>query len=461
MPEGTWEMGGVQSKENVFIIGPDILATAAAEYARTWPDVPPLIIADRTTWDVAGKKVKESFLSKGSGDPGVYIFSDPSVYADDIHVAMVRSVLEKQRSTIAVAVGSGTINDIVKRASHECGRPYMCVPTAPSVDGFTAAGAAITVQGFKTTLTCDPPAVVLADSRVLREAPAQMIASGYGDLCAKITAGADWIIADMLDIEPIVPRIWSLVQDSLRDRLSDPVGLRERKDETVTQVFSGLVDVGYAMAAYRDSRPASGADHLLSHVWEMEHLTCGGEGVSHGFKVALGTLVSTALLTEMLTVTQKDLEASFIRPCPRNIEERKTEASAWLEGNPNRTEILNVVEDKFLPPPRLQERRRNIMERWGVLCGRIRSQMMPFSDLKHALSCAGCPVEPADIGLDASMLLRGIYVAQMIRTRYTILDLLYEAGLFSDIVGKAVGTQRYFSRYSDGEKQAGGAHGTA
>ena len=52
-----------------------------------------------------------------------------------------------------VAVGSGTLNDIVKRAAHELERPYLCVATAASMDGYTAFGAAITKEGYKQTMT--------------------------------------------------------------------------------------------------------------------------------------------------------------------------------------------------------------------------------------------------------------------------------------------------------------------
>ena len=51
-----------------------------------------------------------------------------------------------------------------------------------------------------------------------------MTASGYADLIAKIPAGADWIIADLVGAEAIHPLAWKLVQGPLRDTLSNPVG---------------------------------------------------------------------------------------------------------------------------------------------------------------------------------------------------------------------------------------------
>ena len=77
----------------------------------------------------------------------------------------------REHDAIPVAVGSGTLNDIVKRAAHECERPYMCVATAASMDGYTAFGASITKDGYKQTLTCPAPRAVLADLDVLTAAP--------------------------------------------------------------------------------------------------------------------------------------------------------------------------------------------------------------------------------------------------------------------------------------------------
>ena len=53
------------------------------------------------------------------------------------------------------------------------------------------------------------------------------------------------------------------------------------------------------MQQYRDSRPASGAEHLLSHTWEMSHLEKDGKPISHGFKVSIGSLVSTAIAQDL------------------------------------------------------------------------------------------------------------------------------------------------------------------
>ena len=126
----------------------------------------------------------------------------------------------QSHDAIPVAVGSGTINDLVKLAAHRSGRPYLCAATAASMDGYTAFGASITHEGAKQTFHCPAPRAVIADIAVMKGAPSDMSASGYADLLAKVTAGADWLLADALGVEALDETAWQLVQGGLRDALA-------------------------------------------------------------------------------------------------------------------------------------------------------------------------------------------------------------------------------------------------
>ena len=135
-----------------------------------------------------------------------YVFpAEPPLYAEYSNIEKLRDSL-REHDAIPVAVGSGTLNDIVKRSAHECERPYMCVGTAASMDGYTAFGASIEKDGLKQTLSCPAPRAVVADLEVSKHAPEDMTASGYADLLGKVTSGADWLVADALEVEEIDPK---------------------------------------------------------------------------------------------------------------------------------------------------------------------------------------------------------------------------------------------------------------
>jgi glycerol-1-phosphate dehydrogenase [NAD(P)+] len=414
---------------------------------ETFGDLPCTIITDSTIWkEVSGKFSR--FLSVRP-DTTVHILpGNPAPYASDISVAKVKAILDTSGG-IPLAVGAGTINDLVKRASHERGVRYACIPTAPSVDGYTAFGAAITVKGFKVTLQCPAPLCVIADSDILQAAPAALISAGYADLVAKLTGGADWILADTLGIEPIDPEDWNLVQPVARSIFGKGPSLPSRDPSTIAELFRGLIAAGLAMQHYRDSRPASGAEHLLSHTWEMSHLEKDGKSISHGFKVALGTLISAALAEELFSPKgslSSLLQKRAFSPAADLLGNRTKIAATLLSGTPYMEKTLAVIAAKTPETSVLSARVSKTYAQWENLAARYASQIPSFAPLKADLAAAGCPTEPAHIGLSREACLRSSKIASIIRSRYTILDLVAELGILDEAF-EAVFTRERFSEY--------------
>ena len=189
------------SDTEAVLIGSGVIGRVGDVFGDTFGDRPAIVVADGNTWDVAGQAVQERLAAGGREVREPYVFpAKPTLYADYENITTLVGALREQDAT-PVAVGAGTLNDIVKRAAHELERPYLCVATAASMDGYTAFGAAITKAGYKQTMTCPAPRALVADLDVLTRAPSRMTSAGYADLLAKIPAGADWIVADALEVE--------------------------------------------------------------------------------------------------------------------------------------------------------------------------------------------------------------------------------------------------------------------
>ena len=302
------------------VIGPGATDAAAKMFGELFPEAKKaVVIDDPRTRAVAGGRVAAQLAKAGVSVAEHVINPDGSdFHATYEKVEEVREAIRgergtgnRERGTVPVAVGSGVINDLAKRACGELGLRYMVVGTAASMDGYTAYGASITKDGIKQTLECKAPLGCIVDSAVAASAPKEMTASGYADLIAKIPAGADWIIADAIGSEAIHPLAWKLVQGPLRDALSNPAGCASGDEREVRKLCEGLVMSAFAMQAMGSSRPASGTEHQVSHYWDMEDLSYKGRYVSHGFKVGIGTLVSTATLEFLLEqdLSKLDVEA--------------------------------------------------------------------------------------------------------------------------------------------------------
>src|SRR5947207_6422629 len=210
------------------------LRAVVATFTATVGDRRAIVVADPTTWAVAGQRVDGHLRRAGVTVREPIILAEP-LHADFERVLEVEAAL-KRDDAIPVAVGSGTINDLVKLAAYRLDRDYLIVATAASMDGYAAFGASITKDGFKQTMACPAPAGIVADLDILAAAPTPLTAAGYGDLLGKVTAGADWIVADALQVEPIEPGAWALVQEPLRAALSAPDRLRQH-DRAATESF--------------------------------------------------------------------------------------------------------------------------------------------------------------------------------------------------------------------------------
>jgi len=406
-----------------------------------------IVVTDAKVWGAVSPYFKAFLASKP--DTAFHILpASPAPYASDSLVAAVREVLAGT-DRIPIAVGSGTINDVVKRASFECGIRYACVPTAPSVDGFTAYGAAITVQGFKVTLKCPAPRAVVADENILRQAPLALISAGYADLLAKLPSGADWILAEALGIEAIDPVAWDMVQPAARSLLGRGSAIAARDATAVSELYQGLIASGLAMQHYKDSRPASGAEHQLSHTWEMSHLEKDGNPVSHGFKVAIGSLISTALAQELFGASgslRRLVEKRRFAPAADLTRMRLRRAGDLLKDSPYYDRTIEMIAMKTRSPAELGARAKKAEEAWDSLAVRYAEQIPPFDRLRADLLAAGCPTEPADIGLSRDACARSLKIASLIRNRYTILDLISEFGVL-DEAAEAAFSDRWFSKY--------------
>ena len=414
---------GIETK--AFVLGEHAIDDLPEVLSTFFPNKHALLIADENTWQAAGARVQNVLAESNLSDmPEPVIYGKARLHPDS---ALSDSLCEKFTATediVPVAVGSGVINDVVKCAAGKAGIPYCCVPTAASVDGYTASGAAMSVDGFKTTVACPAPLAVVAEISVLRDAPAWMLSSGYADLMTKVPAGADWIIADMMGEEKTSQSAWDLVQKNIREYVSDPSNLGN--------VFAGLAATGYAMQLYGTSRPASGFEHLCSHVWEMEQLSVNGEEVSHGFKAGFGSLISTLLMEYLLNHTASEI-ADIASPAEGECE-RLESIERLLSRGCYGDKVPATAMSKFKSGIAIVERRREILEKWEQFKQPVRERIIPFRKLRAMLKKAGCPTTPDELGLNKTQLTDGVRRAQLIRVRYNIADLLYEAGVLDDAI---------------------------
>ena len=428
------------------LVSRDALSETGRLFVEVFGPATALVVADENTWSVAGQAVVDALAAAGVTCLEPLVFAGkPTLYADYANVETLRDHAAAT-DAVVVAVGSGTLNDIAKLASGELGRPYGVVATAASMDGYAAFGASITRDGFKITRTCPAPALVVASLDVMATAPGRLTATGYGDLVEKVPAGADWVVADELGIEPIDPDVWDLVQPSLRHALADPAACAAGDIGAVSALAKGLLLSGLAMQAHRSSRPASGAGHNFSHQWEMEgHGLDWEPPLTHGIKVGLGTIAVCALYEVVL-----GLDVSDVDPEARAAEwltpEEDVARVAALQTNPAiREPAIAQSQLKYVQADDAAERVRAIKAAWPAIVRRVRPLLLSPADVAQRLHKVGAAYHPAQVGIGQDRLRRTYLQAQTIRSRYTIFDALYELGLLETVVDSLFAPGGYWS----------------
>ncbi|MDR2103471.1 MAG: sn-glycerol-1-phosphate dehydrogenase [Treponema sp.] len=407
------------------------------------------LVADENTYQAAGKKVREILDRGGINVLDTYIFpGEPRLHAEYSHVktlvdriAHIPGYKDNPPSLVPIAIGAGTLNDLVKRASFELKLPYLCVPTAASVDGFTAFGAALLLDGVKQTLPCTAPRVLAADTEVLAASPAYLSSSGFGDLASKIVAGTDWLIAEKAGTlgapaaEPMDATAWNMIQPGLLDTLHRSIKAAQGDRDAVNTLFGALAVTGFSMQYFKSSRPVSGSEHLFSHVWEMEDLSVKGVPVTHGHKVAIGTLAASAF-TEIFFASPEGpppVPKGYKRPTP---EERKAEVNAAFQGSRAREGVVNKALEKLMDEKTARRVDAGFRDSWGEIREGVLKKLLPYGELKALMEEAGCPVKPEAINLTRNDVIATARRAQMMRNKYCIMDLAWDMGVFEEVLSR-------------------------
>ncbi|TFG59633.1 MAG: iron-containing alcohol dehydrogenase, partial [Spirochaetales bacterium] len=186
---------------------------------RLAPGKTPFVVCDEHTWDAAGSRLQEILAAAGAPRPAQPLKltspEDDYKFAEKVAVS-ISAAGTNPEDVIPLAVGSGTITDVVRLGSFLAGIRFISIPTAPSMDGYASAGSPVMKDGFKKTIQCRGPLAVLTDLDIAAGAPRHLAAAGTGDLLGKITAGADWLTAHRLGLEPVDRGVFTFVQKPVR-----------------------------------------------------------------------------------------------------------------------------------------------------------------------------------------------------------------------------------------------------
>lgn len=235
----------------------------------------------------------------------ITVTAEETVRTNDIADVVSTAFRLPREAQAIVAVGGGIAVDFGKYAGFLARLPVIAVPTAISNDGFASPGASLVVDGRRTSAHAAIPFGVVIDTTVIQRSPARFTHSGVGDLLSKYSAVEDWKRAYRSTGEPVNDFAVMISLQSVENLVNHPH--KSLGDHAFLQLVCGaLVMSGVAMEVSGSSRPASGSEHLISHAYDQVATTPS----LHGLQVGVATL-----------------------------------ATLWLQENPARDVVLQVLEE--------------------------------------------------------------------------------------------------------------------
>jgi glycerol-1-phosphate dehydrogenase [NAD(P)+] len=383
------------------------------------------LVADQNTFPALGKTVNDALTGEGY-DVSLVLLSGEEIIADEHYIMQVLVQVGRQ-DRMYLAVGSGTITDIVRFVSHRTKTDFISLPTAPSVDGFTSAGAPLVIERLKQTVYCHPPLAVFADLDTLCAAPSPMIAAGFGDLLGKYTSLADWKLGYLLWDEPYDESIAQRTWNALQDCVGRAQAIGEGSPEGVRSLMNGLIESGLCMLDFGGSHPASGAEHYLSHLWEMKLLWEDRPAILHGAKVGVACSLVAGFYEQIKSLSP---DQAAERLSQSRIPDRQQEVQRIHQVFGPIAEKVIGEQAPFLEMSQeaFELLKRKIVNHWDDI-QKIAYTVPTSQELVGLLDQVDGPATTKALGLSDEEASQGLKHAHYFRNRFTVMKLARILGI--------------------------------
>ncbi|MBN2342171.1 MAG: iron-containing alcohol dehydrogenase [Deltaproteobacteria bacterium] len=384
------------------------------------------VLADRKTHEIAGAAVSDRLTASGYS---VVLYVVPDGAGERPH-ATAEAVADVERAMHAVqgmvAVGSGTVNDLAKLASFHLGVPYVVVPTAPSMNGYTSAIAAIMKDGLKQTVDCRQPIAVVADLDILCRAPRHLIQAGLGDLESKPVSTADFLLSSILRGTYYCEAPGAVVAKAEASAAACAEGLGKGDKTAIGVLTEALLLSGCSMKLAGSSSPASGGEHLISHYWDMTAEAEGRVEGFHGAQVGVATIVSATLYEYLKALSPDAINIERLLATRRNAAEER-EMVVSRHGGVGESAAAEYMQ-KRLENEAYQAELEYVVAHWNDIWESL-YMLKPAREIRSVLLRAGAAVRVGDVNLTPAHLMNSFIRAREIRGRFTVLDFAADIGV--------------------------------
>ena len=402
-----------------------------------------LVTGPTVITDTREEAIKEKILAQLKEDFDVewLVISEPNsiVHCTPENAAIIQGHFEGV--DCVVGVGSGTICDLNKYATFYADKehplPLIIVQTALSVNAFSDNSSVMLISGVKRTVHSRYPDILIIDLDIVTAAPPEMNVSGYGDLIATWTAPVDWYLSYTLGMggnfhtapsDMILTQCERLLENSERLAACDP--------EVIGDLANVLTLSGFSMGLADESSPASGSEHVMSHLIDMSSGVRKTGICYHGTQVAVSGIISCILWDWLLhEFDPKTVDPETCYPTLEEMEPQVKKAFDWLDNTHSAAnECWSDYQKKLTRWHAHKEEFRAFLERFD----QFKAQVAPWvKDPAYIAACmhkanAPCRYSVLNFPVDADTVRWAITNCHLMRNRFSIIDLLHFSGIWTD-----------------------------
>jgi len=378
-----------------------------------------LLVADENTYPILGRAVAEALAGRG-GDVKTVILTGDEIIPNEHYIMQVLVQADPKNRTY-LAVGSGTLTDITRFASHRTKASFISVPTAPSVDGYTSIGAPLVIDNLKQTVVCQAPVAVFGDLPTLCAAPKPMIASGFGDILGKYTSVADWQLGHLLWNESYDDTLAQRTRQAVESCTDHAAEIGQATPAGIRLLLDGLIETGLCMLEYGGSSPASGAEHHISHHLEMKIVWDNLPAVFHGAKVGVATLIIASYYEQIRNLSLAQVAEKLAgSTLPNRAEEIERIKAIYRPITPQLTKTQAPFLD--MSPQDYEGLKQKTIDNWPQI-QTIAQSVPTVQQLTNWLREVGAATDMETLGFAQEEVTRAIQNCHFLRNRFTVLKL--------------------------------------
>jgi glycerol-1-phosphate dehydrogenase [NAD(P)+] len=394
-----------------------------------------LLIADNTTYAVAGERVENNLKKAGLSCrvcilPGEHVEPTPEM-ADYIVTNVDNSI------DFLLAVGSGVVTDLTRRSAFLAEKPFAAFGTAASMDGYTSITSSMMINKMKVSMYGNSARLLMFDPAILATAPLLMQASGVGDMLAKYGVLVDWKLGSVVTNEVFCPLCEELLLMGLTTCSAHIEDIVARTEVGMVALIEALVYAGLTVLIVKNTRTVASIEHNMAHFWDMMHVAYGGNPVpSHGICVGIG-FIYTLMYHEMLkNADLSKIDKDTIKKKRMSKQQKKDYLlSCYPPGGGE--EIIQANEDWYIDWTE-NERRIDVLIAYHRQYLKD-SQVLPdYRTMITYFERFGAPTSATKAGIPRDRLTNALLCTKDFRKRYSIGQALSELGMIEECAEKVL-----------------------